>query len=262
VDWAGHANDPIYMATEFLAFDQAVEVAVDFAKKDGNTLVIVFPDHNTGGMTLGSSYDESYTKTTVEDLVDPLKGMKCTYSYLESQIQDITNASEVHEEVLNWMGINLTETDINEIVKSNNFAALKNIINSNHTIIGWTTGGHCGEDVPLWIYGSGSLSGRMDNTEIATYIAEEFSYSLDNTSDKLFVDVDEAFPGNYELDNTDSNNLVLKIGDYKLPVNKDVLIDSKGIEHKLDGIVIYAPKANYGKGKVYIPQQAVDMIKA
>ena len=262
VDWAGHANDPIYMATEFLAFDQAVEVAVDFAKKDGNTLVIVFPDHNTGGMTLGSSYDESYTKTTVEDLVDPLKGMKCTYSYLESQIQDITNASEVHEEVLNWMGINLTETDINEIVKSNNFAALKNIINSNHTIIGWTTGGHCGEDVPLWIYGSGSLSGRMDNTEIATYIAEEFSYSLDNTSDKLFVDVDEAFPGNYELDNTDSNNLVLKIGDCKLPVNKDVLIDSKGIEHKLDGIVIYAPKANDGKGKFYIPQQAVDMIKA
>jgi len=29
-------------------------------------------------------------------------------------------------------------------------------------------------------------------------------------------------------------------------------------EHELDGIVIYAPKAN--DGKVYIPQQAVDMI--
>ena len=262
VDWAGHANDPIYMATDFLAFDQAVEVAVDFAKKDGNTLVIVFPDHNTGGMTLGSSYDESYTKTTVEDLVYPLKGMKCTYSYLESQIQDITNGSEVHEEVLNWMGIDLTDAEINEIVTNGNFATLKNIINSNHTIIGWTTGGHCGEDVPLWAYGSGSLSGRMDNTEIATYIAEEFGFSLDNTIDKLFVDVDEAFPGKYELDNTDSNNLVLKIEDYKLPINKDVLIDYKGIEHKLDGIVIYAPKANDGKGKFYIPQQAVDMIKA
>lgn len=262
VDWAGHANDPIYMAKDFLAFDQAVEVAVDFAKKDGNTLVIVFPDHNTGGMSLGSNYDESYTKTTVEDLVDPLKGMKCTYSYLESQIQDITNGSEVHEEVLNWMGINLTETEINEIITSGNFVTLKNIINSNHTIIGWTTGGHCGDDVPLWTYGPASLSGRVDNTEIATYIAEEFGFSLDNTSDKLFVDVDEAFLGKYELDNTDSNNFVLTIGDYKLPVNKDVLIDSKGIEHKLDGIVIYAPKANDGKGKVYIPQQAVDIIKA
>ncbi len=261
VDWAGHANDPTYMVTDFLAFDEAVEVAVDFAKKDGNTLVIVFPDHNTGGMTLGSNYDPSYTKTTVEDIVDPLKNMECTYAYLESQIKDMTDGSEVHEEVLSWMGIDLTQTEIDEIVTSGKFETLKNIINNKHTIIGWTTGGHCGEDVPLWAYGPGSLSGHVDNTEIATYIAEEFSFSLDKTSDKLFVDVDEAFPGKYVLDKTDSKNLVLKIGNYKLPINKDVLIDSKGVEHKLDGIVIYAPKANDGKGKVYIPQQAVDLIK-
>lgn len=260
VDWAGHANDPIYMVTDFLAFDEAVGVAVDFAKKDGNTLVIVFPDHNTGGMTLGSNYDPSYTKTTVEDLVDPLKDMECTYAYLESQIEDMTDASEVYEEVLSWMGIDLAQNEIDEIVASGNFDTLKNMINNKHTIIGWTTGGHCGEDVPLWAYGPGNFAGRVDNTEIATYIAEEFSFSLDKTSDKLFVDVDEAFPDNYVLDKTDSKNLVLKIGAYKLPINKDVLIDSKGVEHKLDGIVIYSPKANDGKGKVYIPQQAVDLI--
>lgn len=260
VDWARHANDPIYMVTDFLAFDEAVEAAVDFAKEDGNTLVIVFPDHNTGGMTLGSSYDASYTKTTVEDLVNPLKDMECTYAYFESQIQDMTNGSEIHEEVLNWMGIDLTQTEIDEIVASGKFETLKNTINNKYTIIGWTTGGHCGEDVPLWAYVPGSISGRVDNTEIATYIAEEFGFSLDKTSDKLFVDVDEAFPGKYVLDKTDSKNPLLKIGDYKLPINKDVLIDSKGVEHKLDGIVIYAPKANDGKGKVYIPQQAVDLI--
>lgn len=101
----------------------------------------------------------------------------------------------------------------------------------------------------------------MDNTEIATYIAEEFGFSLDKTSDKIFVDVDEIFPGKYVLDKTDSKNPVLKIDGYKLPINKDIVIDSKGVEHKLDGIVIYAPKANDGKGKVYIPQQAVDLIK-
>ncbi len=260
VDWAGHANDPIYMVTDFLAFDEAVEVAVNFAKIDGNTLVIVFPDHNTGGMTLGSNYDPSYTKTTVEDLVDPLKNMTCTYAYLEGQIQDMNNTTEVHDKVFNWMGIDLTSDELNETVSSGNFDALKNIINNKHTIIGWTSDGHCGEDVPLWAYGPGSLSGRVDNTEIATYIAEEFSFSLDNTSNKLFVDVDEAFPGNYVLDNADPKNLVLNIGEYKLPVNKNVLIDSKGIEHELEGIVIYAPKASDGKGKVYIPQQAVDLI--
>ncbi len=262
VDWAGHANDPVYMVTDFLASDEAVKVAVDFAKKDGNTLVIVFPDHNTGGMTLGSNYDPSYTKTTVEDLVNPLKNMTCTYAYLESQIQDMNNSAEVHDEVLNWMSIDLAQTKVDKIVASGKFDTLKNIINNEYTIIGWTTGGHCGEDVPLWAYGSESLSGRVDNTEIATYIAEEFSFSLDNTTDKLFVDVDEVFPGNYVLDNTDPKNLVLNIGDYKLPVNKNTLINSTGVEYKIEGIVIYAPKGNDGKGKVYIPQQAVDLINS
>ncbi len=78
VDWADHANDPIYSTTDFLAFDKAVKVAVDFAKKDGHTLVLVFPDHNTGGMSIGSYSDADYTHTTVEDIIAPLKGMKLT----------------------------------------------------------------------------------------------------------------------------------------------------------------------------------------
>ena len=45
VDWAAHANDPVAMATEFLAFDRAVQVALDFAKADGNTIVVVTADH-------------------------------------------------------------------------------------------------------------------------------------------------------------------------------------------------------------------------
>ncbi len=77
VDWAGHANDPVYMVTDFLAFDEAVEIAVDFAEKDGHTLVIVFPDHNTGGMTIGN-YGTSYTDLTVEELLNPLMGEEGT----------------------------------------------------------------------------------------------------------------------------------------------------------------------------------------
>jgi alkaline phosphatase len=53
VDWAGHNNDPIYMVTDFLAFDDAVKAACDFAEEDGRTLVLAYPDHNTGGMKIG-----------------------------------------------------------------------------------------------------------------------------------------------------------------------------------------------------------------
>lgn len=52
IDWGGHANDEQYIINETLDFDAAVEKAVDFARKDGNTLVIVTADHETGGMTL------------------------------------------------------------------------------------------------------------------------------------------------------------------------------------------------------------------
>lgn len=52
IDWGGHANDEQYIVNETLDFDDAVKIAIDFAKKDGNTLVIVTADHETGGMSL------------------------------------------------------------------------------------------------------------------------------------------------------------------------------------------------------------------
>ena len=56
IDWAGHANDTAYMRTEMLDFDKTMGVALDFAEKDGNTLVIVLADHETGGYTLAASH--------------------------------------------------------------------------------------------------------------------------------------------------------------------------------------------------------------
>lgn len=53
IDWGGHENNYDYLATELLDFDQTIGKALDFAKKDQNTLVIVLADHETGGLTLG-----------------------------------------------------------------------------------------------------------------------------------------------------------------------------------------------------------------
>jgi len=61
IDWGGHANDAEYLITELLDFDKTLGVALDFAKQDGETLVIVTADHETGGFTLGSD-DGDYNK--------------------------------------------------------------------------------------------------------------------------------------------------------------------------------------------------------
>ena len=52
IDFACHAHDSVYMVDETVDFSNAVQVALDFAKADGNTLVVVTADHETGGLTM------------------------------------------------------------------------------------------------------------------------------------------------------------------------------------------------------------------
>lgn len=61
IDWGGHDNDAEYLIAELLDFDKTLGVALDFAKQNGETLVIVTADHETGGYTLasdGSDYNK------------------------------------------------------------------------------------------------------------------------------------------------------------------------------------------------------------
>ena len=61
VDYGGHANDLPYVAREVMDFDRTVGEALRFADQDGQTLVIVTADHETGGLTLlDGSYQQGY----------------------------------------------------------------------------------------------------------------------------------------------------------------------------------------------------------
>ena len=59
-DWA-HRNKVGHMAEELFDFDKCIGKVLEFAEKDGHTLVIVTADHATGGLTLvgGSLEDRS-----------------------------------------------------------------------------------------------------------------------------------------------------------------------------------------------------------
>ena len=54
IDWAAHANDPIGVISDTLAFDASVKVALDYAKTHPGTLVLAFTDHGNGGASTGS----------------------------------------------------------------------------------------------------------------------------------------------------------------------------------------------------------------
>lgn len=52
IDKSAHNNDYQAVTREVLDFDKAIEVAIRFAEKEGNTLVVISADHETGALAL------------------------------------------------------------------------------------------------------------------------------------------------------------------------------------------------------------------
>ena len=52
IDWMNHANDGRGVVMETLDFDRAIWEAIQYANKQGNTLVLVTADHESGGMSI------------------------------------------------------------------------------------------------------------------------------------------------------------------------------------------------------------------
>lgn len=52
IDWAGHANEGKLLVAEMLDFDKSIGEILQFAEEDGETLVIITADHETGGLAI------------------------------------------------------------------------------------------------------------------------------------------------------------------------------------------------------------------
>ena len=63
IDWGGHAGSTIYVVEDMLDTDRTVGLALEFAAKNRETLVVVTADHETGGMTiLNGNYETGMVK--------------------------------------------------------------------------------------------------------------------------------------------------------------------------------------------------------
>lgn len=68
IDWAGHANNADYLIDEMIEFDEVVGEILAFARQDGETLVILTADHETGGLAInpGSSMNDLVSAFTTD----------------------------------------------------------------------------------------------------------------------------------------------------------------------------------------------------
>lgn len=194
VDWAAHDNDPAALPTDFLAFDKAVGVALDFARKDGNTTVIIVPDHGNSGFSIGRADLRGYSSASVEKLFGQLN----TYRRSGEAMARIINAAP-NDSLLplfrRYENLALSEEEVLAINNCKDYSqspipeaerraqkdsrlysssldgTIRKILTA-HTYFGWTTGGHTGEDVFLAVYDPEDYrpTGMNTNVELARYI--------------------------------------------------------------------------------------------
>lgn len=266
VDWAAHANDPIGVISDTLAFDDAVKVALDFAKKDGNTVVISVTDHGNGGITIGNTAtDSNYDKLHIDEYIEPLKKATLTGEGVEKLLND--DRSNIVEVMSKYYGVDdLTEEEI-KAIKDTEAGSLNYTVGpiiSKRANIGWTTTGHTGEDVPLYIYAPSNcekLSGVVENTDIAKYMSRVMGIDLATATSELFVPVRqeaEKLGATVLWDNTDSlnPNVVINIEGKEIvvPVNKNIAYVN-GNKITLSGVTVF------NGINTYVSQDILELIK-
>ncbi|KAF6658706.1 alkaline phosphatase [Paenibacillus polymyxa] len=260
VDWAAHANDPTGIISDVLSFDDAVKVALDYAKQNQNTVVVAVTDHGNGGLTIGSSDTTSnYDKTPLASFIDPLKKAKLTGEGLESKLN--ADRSNIKEVLSTYFGItDLSDEEVKTIkdAKEGSMNYAVGPIISKRANIGWTTGGHTGGDVVLYTYAPNGdrPSGVIDNTDVNKYMTRVLGLDLDTVSKQLFVPAKAAFEAKGAKFTADTKVITVTKGSNKLelPVYKNIAT-LNGKNSTLNGVVVFNG-VDY-----FVPQQAIDLIQ-
>jgi len=221
IDWTAHGNDAIGCITEYIAFDKAVAKVMEFAKKNGETTVIVLPDHGNSGFTIGRRDLKRYDKATIHELFKNVSQYKKTGEGLERILlkSDSAQFKDIFKEYTN---IDLSDEELNLLLSSKNYkkeddymkvsnsvnmvSSIINIMNA-HTYFGFTTGGHTGEEVFLAAYHpQGDLPiGMNTNIEINQYLYDAMGLktSLPEMTKEVFAKHTDVFNGlEYTIDKT------------------------------------------------------------
>lgn len=288
VDWAAHANDPVAMATEFLAFDRAVQVALDFAKTDGNTIVVVTADHGNSGLSLGRGDLHNYAGASKETLFGPLVKIQKSSVGLAEMIkseeeselakifQEVTTFAPTEEELVALKLLRQLElapdaerVAIKQQLKALNIsgegalytAGLSDFIASiyrDRMYLAFTTHGHTAEDVFLASYAPTEeqrLMGVHNNMELHDYLRR--SLGLEPTMLELthqyFAPHSEVFSGlKVTISGEEPQNKVLTVkkGRKTLQIKSftNQLYLNKEL-HELPMPVVYVDKTN----QFYLP---------
>lgn len=278
VDWAAHGNDPVGIITEYLAFDQAVGKAIEFAKKDGETAVIILSDHGNSGFTIGKSECKGYDKLTLEQLFGEVSKYNNTASGIEEKLINV-KPENMKVEFKKLTDIDVTDDELKSLLTSKNYKEgdymeianspnmTKNILSimNSRMCFGFTTGGHTGEEVLLAAYHpEGDVPmGHLKNTEINDYLfkVSGLKTPLPEMTQRIFAKHTEVFAGmKVSIENKDSDIPVLVVKNKKntlrVPAFSSVAM-LNGNKFDLGSVTVYIDKND----TFYLPKNLVEKLK-
>lgn len=174
VDWAAHANDAGALIYDQIAFDNAIKVAIDFAAKDGDTMVIITTDHGNSnpGLFYGDKANQQF---------DLIQHYKYTNEWILNGVNKSFTPAQLIERVEAAQGIVFTREEAASILSHYDQLDETGLYNprklpyrqlatiqSGYTAVGWGAMDHSADYVELAIYGPGRelLKPFIKNTDL------------------------------------------------------------------------------------------------
>ena len=175
VDWAAHGNDIAGLIYDQIALDEALKVAIDFAEKDKNTLVVITTDHGNSnpGIIFGKEANEQFDyiqnfKHSNDWILNGI-GKETTIIQTIERIEHansiVLNSSEAQAILNFYSDINLEDGLYNP--KHLPFQLLAEI-QKKHISVGWNSMHHTADYSELALFGPGSerLKPFIKNTDL------------------------------------------------------------------------------------------------
>ncbi|KAJ4457566.1 putative alkaline phosphatase [Paratrimastix pyriformis] len=284
VDFASHANDARTLIGELLQYDEAAKVVLDWARQRDDTLVVLVSDHNTGGLSLGNSRtSKTYPQQHKDYVLPALRAMTRSAQYIADQLDNQGwTVANVQAQIKAGWGASISDDLAQRVIdlvpaSLDHQNAVCEALSANLTLLGWTTHGHVGGDVPLFAYApkhhqSWKPTGLLHHTELNKHLQAKMGLDLAATTDRLYVDATKLFAA-YNVTITtqgNSHNRVLLVdgGSGKLATfhqNKNQMIIGKSGEViTLEGVCVHInADATYEvPERFYVPRQALELMTA
>ena len=173
IDKRSHANDAAQTLAETKAFDDTVKAAVDFAKKDGHTLVVVTADHECAGFNI----IEKGTFTNAEAAAPPVNVDGGNPANNSSPARTGGNVKDPARSTgpVNGAGSSDQKNFAPATFRTaDDPTSVKDGSSEASLWLTYLSGNHTGADVPVFGYGPGSqrLDGSIDNTDLFDIVGD------------------------------------------------------------------------------------------